>query len=73
MKTKELKTSQKPTPQVELPVSLRDYFAMSAMNAMIIGNKTQDCTYTVGKQGAIGVAHDAYNIADAMLKNRKED
>lgn len=45
-------------------MTLRDYFAAKAMQAIVIGNNADECT-----MGA-GCAADAYNLADAMLAER---
>lgn len=45
-------------------MSLRDYFAAKAMQAIVIGNNADECT-----MGA-GCATDAYVLADAMLAAR---
>ena len=47
-------------------VSLRDHFAMQAMNAIIIGNNADICV--MGE----GAAKDAYKAADAMMTIRQE-
>jgi len=49
-------------------ITLRDYFAGLAMNAIIIGNNADICT--TGVDGATGMAKDAFNVADAMLAAR---
>jgi hypothetical protein len=46
--------------------SLRDAFAMQAMNAIIISNNAD-----ISVMG-LGAAIDAYNIADKMLEARKK-
>ena len=48
-------------------MSLRDYFAAKAMQAIIIGNGADESAL------GTGAAKDAYAMADAMLKARKED
>lgn len=48
----------------ESGMSLRDYFAAKAMQAIITGNKADECAL------GIGAAHDAYAMADAMLTAR---
>ena len=45
-------------------MSLRDYFAAKAMQAIVIGNRADQCV-----MGA-GCAADAYQLADAMLAAR---
>lgn len=50
-------------------VSLRDFFAAQAMNAMIIANHADICV--IGRDGSIGMSKDAYIIADSMLKIRE--
>lgn len=45
-------------------MTLRDYFAVKAMAAIVIGNNADICT-----MGA-GCAADAYGLADAMLAER---
>lgn len=47
-------------------VSLRDYFAAKAMQAIIIGNEAH-----LSSLGA-GMAMDAYAVADAMLAERNK-
>ena len=47
-------------------ISLRDYFAAQAMNAIICGNDAD-----INALGA-GAAKDAYNVADEMIKARNE-
>ena len=49
-------------------MTLRDYFAAKAMQAIIIGNEADECT--TSESGAIGLSKDAYIIADSMLKER---
>jgi len=49
-----------------LGMTLRDYFAAKAMQAIITGNNADHCTL------GIGAARDAYNVADAMLAARGE-
>ena len=48
--------------QIQLPVSLRDYFAAKAMQGMMVDVDKPNCDY---------IAETAYAIADAMLKARK--
>lgn len=45
---------------------LRDYFAAKAMQAIIIGNRADECAL------GIGAAKDAYAVADAMLAVRSD-
>jgi hypothetical protein len=45
-------------------MSLRDYFAAKAMNALIVGS---DSGWGIDRDG---VSERAYEIADAMLKER---
>jgi hypothetical protein len=45
-------------------MSLRDWFAGQAMNAIIIGNRADICVHN------LGAAKDAYIIADYMLAAR---
>ena len=47
-----------------LGMSLRDYFAAKAMQAIITGNNADESAL------GIGAAHDAYAVADAMLAAR---
>lgn len=49
-------------------MSLRDYFAAKAMEAIIIGNSALSVCC---REGAIGVSKDAYKLADAMLAERE--
>ena len=51
-------------PGAQTGMSLRDYFAAKAMQAIITGNNADQC--------ALGIvaAHDAYAVADAMLAAR---
>ena len=46
-------------------MSLRDYFAAKVLSAIIIGNQASDSCM------GIGVAMDAYAVADAMLEARE--
>lgn len=55
-----------PTIPVQRVVSLRDYFAIHAMSAIIIGNEADECV----TDGSLGAAKDAYAVADAMIKVR---
>lgn len=50
-------------------MTLRDYFAAKAMQAMISKSSGQDTTG--GKKGVPLVAKYAYEYADAMLKARQ--
>ena len=45
-------------------MSLRDYFAAKAMQAIITGNNADHCSL------GLGTAKDAYIVADAMLAAR---
>jgi len=45
-------------------MTLRDYFAAKAMQAIVTGNNADECT-----MGA-GCAADAYALADAMIEAR---
>lgn len=54
----------------QLVVSLRDAIAISAMNAIIIGNNAD--ASVLSKNGSIGMAKDAYIVADTMLKIREQ-
>ncbi|MCP9731549.1 hypothetical protein NIM88_03995 [Pseudomonas sp. GBPI_506] len=45
-------------------MSLRDYFAAKAMQAIITGNNADHCSL------GLGTAKDAYIVADAMLATR---
>lgn len=45
-------------------MTLRDYFAAKAMQAIIAGNSADECSL------GIGAAKDAYAVADAMLAAR---
>ena len=56
--------------QVDTQVRLRDYFAAKAMNAIIIGSDAD--LSVIGEHGSKGMAKDAYNIADVMLRARSE-
>lgn len=47
-------------------MTLRDYFAAKAIQAIIIGNSADECVM------GIGAAKDAYAVADAMLAAREE-
>ena len=47
-------------------MTLRDYFAAKALQAIIIGNCADECAM------GIGAARDAYAVADAMLAAREE-
>ncbi len=51
-------------------MSLRDYFAAKAMQAMISKSNGQDMTG--GKNGVPIVSQFAYEYADAMLEARKQ-
>jgi hypothetical protein len=46
-------------------MTLRDYFAAKAIQAIIIGNGADECAM------GIGAARDAYIVADAMLSARE--
>jgi hypothetical protein len=46
-------------------MSLRDYFAAKALVGFLIGQPDSDCGFS-------GYAHDAYSMADFMLKAREE-
>lgn len=46
-------------------MTLRDYFAAKAMQAIIIGNGADECAL------GLGAAKDAYAMADAMLAARE--
>ena len=48
-------------------MSLRDWFAGQALSAIIIGNRADSSSLT------IGAAKDAYSVADAMLAAREVD
>jgi hypothetical protein len=54
-------------------MTLRDYFAVKAMNALIVNNEiakrivSKDMS---GSQGYQAIAREAYNMADAMLLER---
>lgn len=50
-------------------MTLRDYFAAKAMQAMITKSNGQDSTS--GKNGVPRIAKYAFEYADAMLKARK--
>lgn len=50
-------------------MTLRDYFAAKAMQAMIIGNSASIAVCS--RPGAIGVSKDAYIFADVMLTERE--
>ena len=52
----------------EQGMTLRDYFASKAMQAMITKSSGQDTTG--GKKGVPLIAQYAYEFADAMLKER---
>ena len=45
---------------------LRDYFAGRAMQGIVTGEFSDGCSGFV----AVGIAQDAYTIADAMMKVR---
>lgn len=47
-------------------MSLRDYFAAKAMQAIIAGNDADECSL------GLGAAKDAYAVADAMIAVRNE-
>jgi len=51
-------------------MTLRDFFAAKAMQAIIIGNQAD--IHVTDKAGSKGVARDAYVIADSMLEVREE-
>jgi len=54
----------------ETGMTLRDYFAASAMQALI--NKTKnDAVSNHGTQCQDEIANDAFKIADAMLRQRE--
>jgi hypothetical protein len=46
-------------------MTLRDYFAAKAMQAIITGNNADECCM------GLGAAKDAYVVADAMLAARE--
>ena len=46
-------------------MTLRDYFAAKAMQAIITGNNADECCM------GLGAAKDAYAVADAMLAARE--
>lgn len=50
-------------------MTMRDYFAAKAMQAMIIGNSASIAVCS--RPGAIGVSKDAYIFADVMLAERE--
>ena len=45
-------------------ITVRDYFAAKAMQAIITGNNADHCSL------GLGTAKDAYIVADAMLATR---
>lgn len=47
-------------------MTLRDYFAAKAMQAIIIGNDADECAL------GLGAAKDAYAMADHMLAQRED-
>jgi hypothetical protein len=49
-----------------LGMSLRDYFAAKAMQAIVTGNNADECSL------GLGAAKDAYAVADAMLVARSK-
>lgn len=49
-------------------LTVRDYFAAKAMEAIIIGNAA---SIAVCGEGAVGMAKDAYKMADEMLAERE--
>lgn len=51
-------------------MSLRDYFAGHALAGICASNEATFLGYHPGKSLSEGVASDAYEIADAMLKAR---
>lgn len=52
-------------PTINLGMTLRDYFAAKAMQAIIIGNDADECAL------GLGAAKDAYAMADRMLAARE--
>jgi hypothetical protein len=56
------------SPSVDLPVSLRDYFAAHALSNTIV----EEIFYVNSEQSADKVAEYAYEIADAMMKEREQ-
>lgn len=50
----------------DMGMTLRDYFAAKAMQAIITGNNADECVF------GPGVAKDAYAMADDMLAARGE-
>jgi hypothetical protein len=55
-------------------MTLRDYFAAKAMQAVYAKNwdMFMDETYETPEEAVKGVALDAYELADAMLKAREQ-
>ena len=47
-------------------MTLRDYFAAKALNGLLAGTLTPDCTWSLDE-----VAKTAYKMADEMLKARE--
>jgi hypothetical protein len=60
-----------PSPIV-LPVSLRDYFAAKAMQALITGNLVSDVNTLRDPSAAEVFAKASYFMAEAMLKARDQ-
>lgn len=50
-------------------MTLRDYFAAKAIQAMLANT---DFSIQYAKTGELAMAHNAYELADAMLKARGE-
>lgn len=60
-----IEPSEKP---VELPVSLRDWFAGQAIGLIVVGSDVAD-----GDERARLIAEDAYRMADALLRAREKE